>query len=144
MQLRVKVMYGKIMSKLITIFWILEVLAVLSLGVASLVVIDGKKDNWFLSSELKKRLFCHWHLIILPVAPYTMGDDTQMCNPTYLPPFAFIFWVPIIVFETFLFSLALRIAYNNFQDIGTWRGISLVHIILRDNFIFFVMYVYPL
>lgn len=67
-----------------------------------------------------------------------------MCNPTYLPPFAFLFWVPIIVFETFLFSLALRMAYHNFQEIGSWRGISLVHIILRDNFIFFVMYVYCL
>ena len=41
MQLRVKAMYGKIMSRLITIFWILEVLAVLALGVASLAAIDG-------------------------------------------------------------------------------------------------------
>lgn len=45
MQLRVKAMYGKIMSRLITIFWILEVLAVLALGVASLAAIDGKKDG---------------------------------------------------------------------------------------------------
>ena len=49
MQLRVKAMYGKIMSRLITIFWVLEVLAVLALGVASLVAIDGKKDGRFLS-----------------------------------------------------------------------------------------------
>lgn len=67
-----------------------------------------------------------------------------MCNPTYLPPFAFLFWVPIIIFETFLFSLALRMAYHNFQEIGSWRGVSMFHIILRDNFIFFVMYVYLL
>jgi hypothetical protein len=44
MQLRIKAMYGKIMSRLITIFWILEVLAVLALGVASLVAIDGRKE----------------------------------------------------------------------------------------------------
>jgi hypothetical protein len=40
-------MYGNIMSRLITIFWILEVLAVLALGVASLAAIDGKKDDPF-------------------------------------------------------------------------------------------------
>ena len=45
MQLRVKAMYGKIMSRLITVFWILEVLAVVALGVASLAAIDGKKDG---------------------------------------------------------------------------------------------------
>jgi len=61
-----------------------------------------------------------------------------MCNPTYLPPYAFLFWVPVIVFETFLFSLALRIAYRNYQDIGNWRGAAVLHIILRDNFNFFV------
>jgi hypothetical protein len=32
-------------------------------------------------------------------------------------------------------------AYHNFQEIGSWRGVSMFHIILRDNFIFFVMYV---
>lgn len=47
MQLRIKAMYGKIMSRLITIFWILEVLAVLALGIASLVAIDGRKDGRF-------------------------------------------------------------------------------------------------
>jgi hypothetical protein len=47
MQLRIKAMYGNIMSRLITIFWILEVLAVLALGVASLAAIDGKKDDPF-------------------------------------------------------------------------------------------------
>lgn len=137
MQLRVKAMYGKIMSRLITVFWILEVLAVVALGVASLAAIDGKKDGWFLSESM------YWRFLNLPVIPYTL-DETQMCNPTYLPPFAFLFWVPIVVFETFLFSLALRMAYHNFQEIGSWRGVSLFHIILRDNFIFFVMYVYCL
>jgi len=112
MQLRVKAMYGKIMSRLITVFWILETLAVVALGVASLAAID--------------------------VVPYTL-EETRMCNPTYLPPFAFLFWVPVIIFETFLFSLALRMAYHNFQEIGSWRGVSMFHIILRDNFIFFVI-----
>ena len=55
MQLRIKAMYGRIMSRLITIFWILEVLAVLALGVASLAAIDGKKDGRFLP-EMKDGL----------------------------------------------------------------------------------------
>jgi hypothetical protein len=52
MQLRVKAMYGKIMSKLITVFWVLEVLAVVALGIASLAAIDGMKDNLFLSESM--------------------------------------------------------------------------------------------
>jgi len=112
MQLRIKAMYDKVMSRVITIFWILEVLAVLALGIASLAAID--------------------------VTPYTL-QGIRMCNSTYLPPFAFLFWVPIIVFEAFLFSLALRMAYHNFLEIGSWRGVSLLHVVLRDNFIFFVI-----
>jgi len=30
-------------------------------------------------------------------------------------------------------------AYHNFLEIGSWRGVSLLHVILRDNFIFFVI-----
>uniref|UniRef100_A0A8H7XYL0 Uncharacterized protein n=1 Tax=Psilocybe cubensis TaxID=181762 RepID=A0A8H7XYL0_PSICU len=104
MQLRIKALYGRTISNLITIVWVLEVTAVISLGIASLAAID---------------------------------DTTTMCNPTYLPRFAFLFWVPVIVFETFLFSLALRIAYQNYKEIGTWRGASLLYIVLRDNFSFF-------
>jgi hypothetical protein len=134
MQLRVKALYGKIMSRLITVFWILEVVAVLALGVASLAAIDGRKGGRFLPDLVTD---------ILPVTPYTL-QGIRMCNSTYLPPFAFLFWVPIVVFETFLFSLALRMAYYNFLEIGSWRGVSLLHVVLRDNFIFFVMYVYRL
>lgn len=47
MQLRVKAMYGKIMSRLITVFWILEALAVVALGVASLAAIDGKMVDFY-------------------------------------------------------------------------------------------------
>ena len=43
-------MYGKIMSRLITVFWILQVTAVIALGAASLVAIDGKRDRLFPAS----------------------------------------------------------------------------------------------
>jgi len=62
----------------------------------------------------------------------------MMCSPTYLPRYAFLFWVPIIVFESFLFSLALRIAYRNYLEIGNWRGACLLFVVLRDNFAFFI------
>jgi hypothetical protein len=114
---------------------------VLALGIASLAAIDGKKDGRFLT-ELKGS-FVTDICLILPVIPYTL-EETRMCNPTYLPPFAFLFWVPVVAFEFFLFSLAIRMAYHNYLEIGSWRGTSLFHIILRDNFIFFVMYVYSL
>ncbi|KIM45832.1 hypothetical protein M413DRAFT_440878 [Hebeloma cylindrosporum] len=111
MQLRIKALYGQTVSHIITILWVMEVIAVVALGVASLVAIDV-------------------HPVVL--------QTSKMCNPTYLPPYAFLFWVPVIVFETFLFSLALRIAYRNYQEIGNWRGAALLHIVLRDNFNFFV------
>jgi hypothetical protein len=125
-------MYGKIMSRLITVFWILQVIAVIALGAASLVAIDGKGIAYFQPLSLT--------LPIL-VTPYIL-ENIRMCNLTYVPRFASLFWVPMIVFETFLFSLALRMAYRNYQDIRRWPGVSLIHVILRDNFIFFVWYVY--
>ncbi|PPQ68858.1 hypothetical protein CVT26_001692 [Gymnopilus dilepis] len=111
MQLRIKALYGKIISTLITVFWVMEVIAVLGLGIASLAAID-----------------------VHPV----FVEAARMCNPTYLPRFAFLFWVPVIVFETFLFILALGIARRNYKEIGNWRGASLLYIVLRDNFFFFI------
>ncbi|KAF8164992.1 hypothetical protein B0H34DRAFT_793428 [Crassisporium funariophilum] len=111
MQLRIKALYGPKVSLLISVFWVIEVIAVMSLGVASLLAID--------------------------VSPYTL-ESVRMCNPTFLPKFAFLFWVPVIAFETFLFALAFRMAYQNWLEIGNWRGASLLHIVLRDNFQFFI------
>ncbi|KDR83370.1 hypothetical protein GALMADRAFT_637611 [Galerina marginata CBS 339.88] len=111
MLLRVKAMYGKVISTLITGLWITEVIAILCLGVTSLIAMD--------------------------VHPMTI-DGAIICSPTYLPRYAFLFWVPVIVFESFLFSLALRIAYRNYLEIGDWRGASLLFVVLRDNFIFFI------
>jgi hypothetical protein len=134
MQLRIKALYGKTISFIITILWVMEVIAVVGLGVASLVAIDG------MSNSFPPLRFVLGFMTFSLVHPVTL-KTTKMCNPTYLPPYAFLFWVPVIVFETFLFSLALRIAYQNYQDIGNWRGAALLHIVLRDNFIFFVWYV---
>jgi len=53
MQLRIKALYGKTISTIITILWVLEVVAVVSLGVASLVAIDGAINSFPFSADLQ-------------------------------------------------------------------------------------------
>ena len=102
---------------LMTIFWILEVLAVQ----ASLPPIDGKKDGQFLSELANEWWLCHWHCSdSLRARRYSI-----LQSDVYTP----LFLVPIVIFESSLFSL--RIPYYNLQDME--RGG--VHW-LRDNFIF--------
>jgi hypothetical protein len=62
-----------------------------------------------------------------------------MCTVVDLPRFAAAFWLPILLFEFFLFSLAFRLAWANHQDIGNWGGAKLLHVILRDNFYYFFL-----
>lgn len=57
------------------------------------------------------------------------------------PSYAAAFWLPILVFEIFLFALAFRVAWYNHQQLGNWRGAALLHVVLRDNFNFFFLYV---
>lgn len=64
-----------------------------------------------------------------------------MCTRIAAPPYIFLFWVPILIFECLLFVLSLRIAYHNCLEVGNWRGASLLHVLLRDNFGHFVWYV---
>lgn len=62
-----------------------------------------------------------------------------MCTVVDLPKFAAAFWLPILLFEFFLFSLAFRLAWGNHQDLGNWRGAKLLHVVLRDNFYYFFL-----
>ena len=68
-----------------------------------------------------------------------------LCAVKYFPNYAAAFWLPILVFEFFLFALAFRVAWYNHQQLGNWRGATLLHVVLRDNFSFFFVYVqFPL
>jgi hypothetical protein len=52
MQLRIKALYGKkTLSLIITILWVMEVIAVIGMGVASLVAIDGMLNSFPLSGR---------------------------------------------------------------------------------------------
>jgi hypothetical protein len=57
------------------------------------------------------------------------------------PDYAAAFWIPVLLFEIFLFVLAFRIAWYNHHQLGSWRAARLLHVVLRDNFSFFVLYV---
>lgn len=52
MQLRIKALYGKTISLIITILWVMEVIAVIGLGVASLVAIDGMSKSFLVVLRL--------------------------------------------------------------------------------------------
>ncbi|KAF9485397.1 hypothetical protein BDN70DRAFT_871445 [Pholiota conissans] len=110
MQLRIKALYGKAVSIIITSLWSIQVATLVSLSIVSIAGME--------------------------VQPITLGNNF-VCNCTYLPPYAYLLWVPVIAFETFLFFLSLRIAHRNYLEIGHWGGTTLIQIVLRDNFIFF-------
>jgi len=48
-------------------------------------------------------------------------------------------WLPVLLFEIFLFVLAFRIAWYNHHQLGSWHGARLLHVVLRDSFSFFVI-----
>ncbi|KAF8901724.1 hypothetical protein CPB84DRAFT_1777276 [Gymnopilus junonius] len=50
MQFRIEALYGKVISTLITVFWVMEVIAVLGLGIASLAAIDGQCLDFYLAT----------------------------------------------------------------------------------------------
>jgi hypothetical protein len=87
MQLRIKAMYGKIMSRLITLFWVLEVLAVLALGVASLAAINGSSiridtgfvTDIFTSDSVHDRRYSDVQSdIFTSVCVFILGADSRL------------------------------------------------------------------
>lgn len=132
MQLRIKALYGvKTVSVIITSLWSVQVVTLVSLSIVSIAGMEGQLPIFpsALSLISKSSLV---NIIAL--------GDASVCNSTYLPPYAYLLWIPVIAFETFLFFLSLRIAYRNYLDIGHWGGTTLIQIVLRDNFNFFFWY----
>jgi len=74
----------------------------------------------------------------IEVRPLIAGS-MQVCTVSHFPAYAAAFWLPILLFEVFLFVLAFRIAWYNHRQLGSWRGARLLHVVLRDNFSFFVL-----
>lgn len=110
MQLRIRTLYGERVSLCLTLSFLGEIAAVTALQVMSIIGLHHDVTN----SDL--------------------GMGVHMCTRIAAPPYIFLFWVPILIFECLLFVLSLRIAYRNCLEIGNWRGASLLHVLLRDNF----------
>ncbi|KIK08559.1 hypothetical protein K443DRAFT_562861 [Laccaria amethystina LaAM-08-1] len=114
MQLRIRTLYGKRVSLCLTLSFLGEITAVTAFQVISIMDLHYDVTN----SEL--------------------GTGVHMCMRITAPPYIFLFWIPILIFECLLFVLSLRIAYRNCLEVGNWRGASLLHVLLRDNFWHFV------
>ncbi len=129
MQLRIKTLYRKKITKIINILWGLQLLTAAGLGGSTTFSIKGM--TIFKCSRFP-------YLFFNVVAPLKFNTAT-MCTVTHLPIFSAAFWFPILLFELFLFSLAFRVAWYNHKHLGNWRGASLLHIVLRDNFNYFFL-----
>jgi hypothetical protein len=132
MQLRIKTLYRRKMSTIINILWGLEIVAAVAIAIVSTYFIEG---NTF----VPLRYLDSFRIFTL-VHPVTVGS-MQACTVTRFPPYAAAFWLPVLLFEIFLFVLAFRIAWYNHHQLGSWRAARLLHVVLRDNFSFFVLYV---
>jgi hypothetical protein len=130
MQLRIKTLYRKNMSTAINILWGIEIVAAITIGSVTTYYIEG---NIFRTSDM---LQSNLELVL----PLAMGS-MQVCTVMHFPVYAPVFWLPVLLFESFLFVLAFRIAWYNHQQLGSWRAARLLYVVLRDNFSFFVLYV---
>ncbi|KAF8513395.1 hypothetical protein JB92DRAFT_2924187 [Gautieria morchelliformis] len=71
------------------------------------------------------------------VALVMVGGTTGCPNGT-TPPHAFFFWIPFLIFETFLMALMLCKGWRVYRSEG---GSRLLHLIIRDSlFYFWVMF----
>lgn len=62
------------------------------------------------------------------------------CETGDPPPHSYSFFFPIIAFEGLLFVLAFRITYQHYKHFRSsiyWRPLTLLELLLRDNFIYF-------
>lgn len=71
-----------------------------------------------------------------------LGDtqDLHMCIPLNLSSFYKSIWIPVLVHEAVLFSLALYKGFQNITDHGTKAALSRFTIFLvKDSIIYFVV-----
>ena len=136
MQLRIKTLYRRKMSTIINVLWGVEIFAAAAIGIVTTYSIEG---NIFV--HLRCLDSSESDLIAADlVRPSTVGL-MHVCTVTRFPAYAAAFWLPVLLFEIFLFVLAFRIAWYNHHQLGSWHGARLLHVVLRDNFSFFVLYV---
>ncbi|KDQ58717.1 hypothetical protein JAAARDRAFT_193248 [Jaapia argillacea MUCL 33604] len=72
------------------------------------------------------------------VVPETISEYVQ-CTLQNMPDFYFAMWVPICAFESILFLFATWKGVSYLMTLGKWSGKSLMHVLVRDNILYFLL-----
>ncbi|KAF8513376.1 hypothetical protein JB92DRAFT_2924073 [Gautieria morchelliformis] len=70
----------------------------------------------------------------LAISILSTGDGTPGCPIGTAPSHAFFFWIPFLIFETFLMALMLFKGWRVYRSEG---GSRLLHLIIRDSLFYF-------
>lgn len=135
MQSRIEALYNsKLLSRFLLAVFIGEIIGLVTLGFLALHGMEGEFNHF--RFRLQPQTLC-------PVTSEPFPGIHQ-CTCTKFPSYTFMFWVPILFFDTLLFFLALGLIF------ASWRqrpqeptprrcGPSIVNILLRDNFGYFFL-----
>lgn len=64
-----------------------------------------------------------------------------VCVPTHVPKYFYIFWIPILAFETLLCGLAVFRGFQNMRPEPSlyYYGKEIVDVLLRDSVVCFIV-----
>lgn len=132
-------MYGqskKILTLLITSFITSIVVACILLG-----EMIRETKCMFLSQSLTPRTSNLLKKLQGIAAPFP-DSPGHFCTPTATWPLYYTLWIPLLSFETLLFSLALFKGYQTLRsEVRTgWSGRCVLNILIRDSIMYFFMY----
>ena len=72
------------------------------------------------------------------VITYPVFPSRQICTTRHYPGISVLFWLPILLHELFLFTLAAYQIYQHFRLCGfTWTGIT--YLLFRDSALLFLV-----
>ena len=70
------------------------------------------------------------------------GIPFDFCAPLGPPRWFYVYWIPLMVFETILFTLALVKGYTSVRfhfETGSASGKSLLECLIRDSIFYFAV-----
>ncbi|KAF9648323.1 hypothetical protein BDM02DRAFT_3261085 [Thelephora ganbajun] len=67
--------------------------------------------------------------------------DTPVCAAKWVPRYFYVFWIPILAFETLLCGLAVYRGFQNmrFKSSFYYSGKEIVDVLLRDSVVYFIV-----
>lgn len=139
MQFRIQALYNSdLLSKFLFAVFIGEIVGLVTLGFLAMQGMEGIA-HCFLYQMQK------W--IWMSAVSYSRTfPGIKQCTCIKFPSYSFMFWVPILFFDTLLFFLAVGIVFKNWRRVPQGSlfergGPSLVTILLRDNIGYFFLWV---